>query len=82
MNWVFFNWKRNTVGDKERLEIECRHCNEWHEFDVNESDLEAWKLGKKIQDAFPYISAAQRELMLSGLCEECWEKLMESQEQF
>ena len=34
-------------------------------------DLFQYHQGKYIQDAFPYISQATRELMLDGICSKC-----------
>ena len=31
--------------------------------------------GKLIQDAFPELSSDERELLLSGICSECWDKI-------
>jgi hypothetical protein len=44
-------------------------------FKVEPDDYFAWKDGKLIQEAFPYLSAGQRELLISNTCEKCWEKL-------
>ena len=30
---------------------------------------------RNIQDVFPYLSAEERELLLSHTCNECWEKM-------
>ena len=45
------------------------------------SDFTAWKgCGKLIQDAFPYLSSADREFLISGLDEQAWEESMGEQE--
>lgn len=28
-----------------------------------------------IQDAFPYLSAEERECLITGICPTCWEKM-------
>lgn len=35
----------------------------------------------KAQDAFPYLSADERELIISGTCSECWNKLFSDDEE-
>lgn len=35
----------------------------------------------KAQDAFPYLSADERELIISGTCSECWDKLFSDYEE-
>ena len=44
------------------------------------SDFTAWKGGMLIQDAFPYLSSADREFLISGLDEQAWEESMGEQE--
>ena len=44
------------------------------------SDFTAWKAGRLIQDAFPYLSSADREFLISGLDEQAWEESMGEQE--
>jgi hypothetical protein len=41
---------------------------------VNEADYWDWQDGALAQDAFPYLSADDRELLISGICPTCWEK--------
>lgn len=38
------------------------------------SDLEAWKNGKPIQEAMPYLSADDREFILTGITAEEWDQ--------
>jgi hypothetical protein len=39
-------------------------------------DLEEYNKGEKlVQECFPYISPEYRELLISGMCPECWDKL-------
>ena len=53
----------------------CRVCMSNTTFKVEPNDYFAWKDGKQIQEAFPYLSAGQRELLISNTCEKCWEEL-------
>lgn len=40
---------------------------------MGEDDYIDWKDGKGyIQDLLPYLSAAQRELLISNTCDDCW----------
>ena len=56
------------------LECICNYCDYAENIEVHESDYIAWHNGKFIQDSFPYLTAGQRELMLSNTCDECWSK--------
>jgi hypothetical protein len=42
---------------------------------VNITDVADWKLGEMIQDAMPYLSSAERELLISRTCDDCWKEL-------
>jgi hypothetical protein len=43
---------------------------------VNSKDLSDWKSEKKyIQDAMPYLSAGEREILISKTCGECFDKM-------
>lgn len=53
----------------------CRKCQTSHTLLVNITDVAAWKSGKYIQDAMPYLSADERELLISGTCGECWKEM-------
>ncbi len=44
-----------------------------HFMDVKQIDLAAYQDGAHIQDAFPYLTANQRELILTGMTDEMWE---------
>ena len=56
------------------LELECKYCDYQEIITVPEADYISWHNGEYIQDAFPYLTAGQRELMLSNTCDTCWNK--------
>ena len=61
--------------EKVRIETRCPFCGQTHEVEVYEADYMAWEFGDiKAQDAFPYLSVADRERLISGICPECWEE--------
>lgn len=49
----------------------CPICGQENEVLVRECDFYAWKNGKCAQDCFGYLSASDRELLISGLCYDC-----------
>lgn len=73
----FSNGASNTylVETRHRLIPSCLHCarfvpvkldgNDYHRFFVQNADY--------IQHIFPYLTGAQRELLLSGIHPECWD---------
>lgn len=53
----------------------CPFCGHANEIAVNEEDYFDWAFdGALVQDAFPYLSADEREMLISGICPTCWEK--------
>tara|TARA_R100000995_G_C3413154_1_gene90376 strand:- start:334 stop:555 length:222 start_codon:yes stop_codon:yes gene_type:complete len=62
------------------LEAECQHCDYKEQIYVRECDYDAWHNGEFIQDVMSYLSAAQRELMISGTCDSCWQKFFPDDE--
>ena len=51
----------------------CPFCGRANEVEVNEMDYLDWQDGKLAQDAFPYLSASDREMLISGICSDCWD---------
>lgn len=60
---------------------QCPFCGRGNEVEVNEIDYFDWQDGMLAQDAFPYLSADEREKLISGICGECWEKYFGSDEE-
>ena len=53
----------------------CPFCGEEHAVVVDECDYIVWDIGTvTAQVAFPYLSADEREMLISGICPTCWEK--------
>lgn len=52
----------------------CPFCGHANEIEVNEMDYLDWGDGMTVQEAFPYLSPEEREMLISGICPTCWEK--------
>jgi hypothetical protein len=50
----------------------CPMCGEHDTFEAEDVDILAWYDGAYVQDAFPYLTASQRERLITGLCEKCF----------
>lgn len=61
--------------------ITCRKCGKTFEFPTFKEDFERFEKGEHIQYVLPYISPEYRELMLSGYCPDCWNEIMETDEE-
>ena len=53
----------------------CPICGRGNEVEVNEMDYLDWQDGVLAQVAFPYLSANEREALISGICPTCWENM-------
>jgi hypothetical protein len=58
------------------VDIECHMCRTWYNVLVNSNDLLDWTSGSlPIQEALDYLSPRERELFLSQVCGDCFDKL-------
>jgi|694.fasta_scaffold101799_7 hypothetical protein len=48
-----------------------------HVFLVDRFDYELYCTGHKIQDCFPYLTADQREILISGIPSDFWEEVFD-----
>lgn len=62
-----------------RIQTECRVCKMQKELKVSKKAYEDWKNGQLIQIAFPDLSADDRELLMSGICGKCFDKMFEEE---
>ncbi len=53
----------------------CPGCKIRHRVAVEEKDFYDWQGGKLIQEAFPYLTPTQREMMITGYDKKCWDEL-------
>ena len=57
------------------VSLHCPFCGTGHSVEVNEIDYLDWEDGMLAQDAFPYLSATEREQLISHLCPACQKKI-------
>lgn len=53
----------------------CPKCNKLQTVKVEQSQYYDWMRGKNIQIAIPTLTPDEREILLSGICPECWKQL-------
>lgn len=53
----------------------CPMCYKRNAIEVNKADFEKWQNGELIQVAMPYLSADEREMIKTGICPKCWDKM-------
>lgn len=59
----------------------CPFCGHANFVEVNEDDYLDWSDGTLAQVAFPYLSADEREMLISGICPKCWDSMFGSDEE-
>ena len=63
----------NKVSVKSRP---CPRCGKVHVLRVYPSHLEAYEAGGLIQNTLTELSADEREMLITGLCPECWDPFL------
>lgn len=59
----------------------CIRCNETSTITVDADAHRRWTSGELIQDAFPDMTADNRELLISGIHPACWDSMFEGDDQ-
>ncbi|MBR4589181.1 MAG: hypothetical protein IKO36_00840 [Bacteroidaceae bacterium] len=58
------------------LDVNCTQCGKTVNLVVEYDDLMRWyDREDNIQNIFPYLSAGEREMLNTGICSDCWDKL-------
>ena len=64
-----------TLHRPDTIAATCRSCQKSYDLLGNMSDVHEWMSGKYIQDAMPYLTPDERELLISGTCKKCFDKM-------
>lgn len=57
--------------------VRCRQCKSLVRLAMPESGWQAYKAGELIQRALPTLTADEREILISGFCGPCYDKLFD-----
>ena len=59
------------------IRVTCVHCKREFVLKVRVEDYLLYDMPNRphIQDIFPYLTPAERELLISNTCKECWDKM-------
>lgn len=60
---------------KIKIQTVCPQCGYHHYVTVDKEDYKKYIEGEHVQNAFPYLSASDRELLVTGICENCWNEM-------
>lgn len=64
------------------LRARCRVCNTEYDLMVTGKDATEYfqQSRRNIQYIFPYLTPAERELLISHTCDSCWQKMFGGEE--
>lgn len=63
------------------VDVKCGVCEEVKSVRVDLAAYTEWRNGALIQNVMPQLSASQRELLISGTCGPCFDKLFPAEEE-
>ena len=66
-----------------KIKVTCRECKKEYTLKVRFEDYLLFDSPRRplIQQVFPYLTPAERELLISHTCNDCWKKMFSSVEQ-
>jgi len=59
----------------------CYSCSEKQTVRAKIEDLARFRNGGFAQDCFSYLTAAEREFLISGICDKCWNEMFGGEEE-
>lgn len=66
----------------ETVVVACKgYCGEDFQITLTEDQEDQWRGGGLIQNVAPNLDADDRELLISGTCQVCWDKLFPPEEE-
>jgi ribosomal protein S27AE len=70
-----------AVGmDKVIVKARCPRCKDDNVFMASFKGIEAWENGELIQRALPNLTAEQREFLMTGYDQKCWDEMFADEE--
>jgi hypothetical protein len=58
----------------------CSVCGEYEVWSLDRELVDRWQGGENIQRVFPDMSASEREILITGIHPDCWDKLFPGEE--
>jgi len=57
------------------INVACKKCNTNHTIVLDKERYIKWQTGTRIQVVFPEVDADTREILISGICGSCFDKM-------
>ena len=64
-----------TRLNSQLVEIKCDYCSAAYRIHFTEDQERRWKRGQIIEHVAPSLSPSERELIMGGVCQKCWDAL-------
>ena len=65
-----------VAANHDVFDATCKYCGITYQILADRDDLDSWMNGEGyIQDVLAYLSPAERELLISGTCDNCWKSM-------
>lgn len=61
--------------NQRHFQADCAHCGIVYDLMINPEDIIRWQAGEPIQNCMSYLTAGERELLISRTCDNCWNNL-------
>lgn len=55
-----------------KIKTTCPFCGKENVVEVDEASYKRWQNGELIQNVWPNMSPATRELLITGICDSCF----------
>lgn len=66
----------DSIREKVTVPVKCRRCGQIVKLRVYPIDIDRYNTeGLLAQDAFPYLAPEKREILISGVCPDCWDDM-------
>jgi hypothetical protein len=57
------------------IHTKCVECGKGFDIPSTKEQYRRWIQGEYVQNVFPELDAGTRELLISGICNECWDNI-------
>lgn len=64
------------MESRSEMNIICTYCDTEYSIPISREDYEQWKkFGGCLEDIDSELEAWEREMLISGTCDNCWKKM-------
>jgi len=69
-------WRDSLAAKAQTVVIrDCPWCDKTQSVTVESEEWDVYQLGALVQEAFPDLNRSQRRILVSGICDSCWERM-------